>query len=154
MSTNPEDLEEIEFIESTVRAWRLPLPGLLVGNKIDQPGGAGNFAALADLYRERYPVVAVSALTGAGLADFARAVFDVLALVRVYTKAPGKKADLTTPYVLKRGATVQEAARHVHKDFAEHLKFTRLFRTAGEHDGLMVERHHVVEDGDILEFHI
>jgi len=150
----PEDLEEIEYIEATLRGWRLPLPGLLAGNKIDQPGGAGNFTALEDLYRERYRAVAVSAITGAGLADFARAVFDLLALVRVYTKAPGKKADVTTPYVLKRGATVLEAARHVHKDFAEHLKFTRLFRAAGEHDGLMVERHHVVEDGDILEFHI
>jgi len=47
-----------------------------------------------------------------------------------------------------------DAARHVHKDFAEQLKFARLFRPAGEHDGLMVERQHVVQDEDILEFHI
>ena len=150
----PQDLEEIEFIEATLHAWRLPLPGLLAANKIDQAGGDGNFAALADLYRERYRAVSVSALTGTGLADFARAVFDLLELVRVYTKAPGKKPDLATPYVLKRAATVLDAARHVHKDFAEHLKFTRLYRPLGERDGLMVERHHVVEDGDILEFHI
>lgn len=150
----PDDLEEIEFIETSLRNWRLPTPGLLVGNKIDQPEGEGNFAALEDLYRERYRAVAISAATGRGLPDFARAVFDLLALVRVYTKAPGKKADLSTPYVLKRGVTVQEAARHVHKDFAEHLKFTRLFRTSGGRGGLMVELHHVVQDEDILEFHI
>jgi hypothetical protein len=98
--------------------------------------------------------VAVSAVAGHGLPGFARAVFDLLALVRVYTKVPGRKANLSAPYVLKRGATVLDAARHVHKDFAEHLKFARLFRRTGEHDGLMVERQHVVEDEDILEFHI
>jgi hypothetical protein len=130
------------------------LPGLLIGNKIDQPGGEGNFAALAEIYRDRYASVAVSAAAGHGLDGFTRAVFDLLELVRVYTKVPGRKANLSAPYVLKRGATVLDAARHVHKDFAEHLKFARLFRTDGEHDGLMVERQHVVQDEDILEFHI
>jgi len=150
-----DSLEEMELIETSLRGWRLPLPGLLVGNKIDQPGGEGNFAALADLYQDRYACVAVSAAAGRGLDGFARAVFfDLLELVRVYTKVPGRKADLSAPYVLKRGATVLDAARHVHKDFAEHLKFARLFRPTGEHDGLMVERHHVVQDEDILEFHI
>jgi hypothetical protein len=38
--------EEMELIETGLRDWRLPLPGLLVGDKIDQPGGAGNFEAL------------------------------------------------------------------------------------------------------------
>ena len=151
---DPDTLEEIELIEASLRDWRLPLPGLLIGNKIDQPGGEGNFAALADLYQNRYTCVAVSAAAGHGLDRFRRAVFDMLELVRVYTKVPGRKTDLSSPYVLKRGATVLDAARHVHKDFAEHLKFARLFRRTGEHDGLMVERQHVVQDEDILEFHI
>jgi len=61
--------------------------------------------------------------------------------------------------VLRRGQTVIDAARLVHKDFAENLKFARLFRAdhAGAHphpDGLMVERSHLVEDGDILELHV
>jgi len=148
-------LEDMELIENRFRDWRLPLPGLLIGNKLDQPGGEGNFAALADLYQGRYAAVAVSAATGYGLDGFARAVFfDLLELVRVYTKVPGRKANLSAPYVLKRGSTVLDAARHVHKDFAEQLKFARLFRPNGEHDGLMVERLHVVQDEDILEFHI
>jgi len=56
--------------------------------------------------------------------------------------------------VLHRGETVQDAARHVHKDFAEHLKFARLYRASGDRDGQMVERSYVVQDGDILEFHL
>ncbi len=151
---DPALLDEIEFIASTLEAWRVPPPRLLVANKADLPGGEENFSALADLYRERYPCLAVSALTGRNLDRFARAVFDLLGLVRVYTKAPGKKADLTAPYVLHRGQTVLDAARLVHKDFGDHLKFARLYRIGAAHDGLMVERAHRIEDRDILEFHI
>jgi hypothetical protein len=73
-------------------------------------------------------------------------------VVRVYTKAPGKKDELERPFVLRRGATVLDAARQVHKDFAEYLQFARLYCRQGDHDGMMVERHHSVQDEDILEY--
>ncbi len=147
-------LDQIEFIERIIERNRLARPPLLAGNKIDLPGAEANLAALEDLYGPRYRYLGISATTGRNLNEFARAVFDALELVRVYTKIPGKKADLNAPYILHRGQTVQDAARQVHKDFAEHLKFARLFRPNGSRDGLMVERTHVVEDRDILEFHI
>jgi len=153
-SSDSEVLEEIDFILGALQERRLPPPRLLVGNKADLPGAEQNFAALVELYGGRFRSIAVSALTGYQLDRFPRAVFELLELVRVYTKAPGKKADLTSPFVMRRGGTVIDAARLVHKDFAEHLKFARLFCSSGGHDGLMVERAHVVEDGDILEFHI
>jgi ribosome-interacting GTPase 1 len=151
---DPALLDNIEFIEGALERSRIPRPALLVANKIDLPGAGLNFAALEDLYRGRYDCLPVSATAGRNLDSFARAVFDLLGIVRMYTKIPGKKADLTAPYVLRRGQTVGDAARLVHKDFAEHLKYARLFRREGDHEGIMVERTHVVEDGDILEFHI
>lgn len=147
-------LDEIDFIAQTLDRQHLPMPGLLIGNKLDLPGAEENFAALEELYGDRYRCLAVSVLTGRNLDRFARAVFDLLGIVRVYTKAPGKKPDLTTPYILHRGQTVQDAAGQVHRDFADHLKFARLFHVSGEHEGMMVERTHVVQDEDILEFHI
>ena len=153
-ANDPADLEEIEFIEQSLESWRVPRPPLMIANKIDFPGADGDFTALQELYGDRYRCLSVSALTGEGLPQFARAVFDMLDLVRVFTKAPGKPAELDAPYALKRGATVIDAARHVHKDFAEQLKFARLFRVNGERSGLMVERTHLLQDGDILEFHI
>jgi small GTP-binding protein len=153
-ANDPALIENIEFVEGALDRSRIARPALLVANKIDLAGAGENFAALAELYRGRYECLPVSAATGRNLEAFARAAFDLLGIVRMYTKAPGKKADLTAPYVLRRGQTVADAARLVHKDFAEHLKFARLFRRDGDHEGLMVERTHVVEDGDILEFHI
>jgi uncharacterized protein len=153
-ASDADVLEEIESITARLAGWRVPAPKLLVANKCDLDADGGNFAALADLYGARYRMLPISALTGVNLDGFARAVFDALAVVRVYTKAPGKKAELASPYILRRGDTVLDAARHVHKDFAEHLRFARLYRIEGGHDGLMVERNHLIEDQDILEFHL
>ena len=153
-ANDADDLDEIEVVERSLREWRLPRPTLLVANQIDQPGAAGNFAALADLYGGSYLAIAVSAVSGQGLPELRHALFDVLGLVRVYTKVPGHKPELNSPYVLPRGATVIDAARRVHKDFAEHLRFARLFGREGSPEGLMVDRHDALADGDILEFHI
>jgi len=146
-------LGEIEFVLNTMAGWRVAAPKLLVGNKLDLSGSAENFATIQSLYRDRLPCIGVSAAAGLGLERFAREVFRALDVVRFYSKPPGKKPDLETPYVLRRGATVLEAAAHVHRDFAEHLKFARLFRKDDAHGSLMVERAHLVEDEDILEFH-
>lgn len=147
-------LDELEFVRRTLDSWKVAAPRLLVANKSDVPGAAADYAALEDLYAKEYQCLAVSAQTRHNLDLFARALFNLLGIVRVYTKAPGHKPDLGVPYTLRRGQTVLDAARVVHRDFAEHLKFARLYHVAGGHDGLMVERTHVIEDGDILEFHI
>ena len=151
---DPGVLEETEFILQTLDAWHVAPPRMLVGNKLDRPGGTEDFSALEALYGRRFPCVGVSAAAGTGLDAFGREVFRLLDVVRFYSKAPGRKPDLDVPYVIRRGRTVQDAAAQVHRDFAEHLKYARLFRKSHDHDGLMVERTHVVEDEDVLEFHM
>jgi small GTP-binding protein len=151
---DPDVLDGIDYAGNLCAEWRVRPPTLLVANKIDEEGAAENLAALEDLLRGRLSVVGVSALAGHGLDGFARAVFDMLGLVRVYTKPPGKKPEFNAPFLLHRGQTVLDAARLVHKDFAEHLKYARLYRSSHERDGIMVERTHLVEDGDVLEFHL
>ena len=54
--------------------------------------------------------------------------------------------------MLKRGATVEDAARTIHKDLAANLKFARAWAPRF-HDGQPIGRDIVLEDGDILEFH-
>jgi ribosome-interacting GTPase 1 len=136
--SNPAILDEIEFIMATLERARIAQPGLVAANKIDLPGAQDTLAALEDLYRGRFRFVGISALTGRNRDGFAKAAFEMLAIVRVYTKVPGKSAEFTTPFIMKRGGTVQDAARMVHKDFAEQLKYARLFRRDGDRNGLMV----------------
>lgn len=127
-------------------------PALLVANKLDAPGARDNFDALTDLYAGRFPAVAVSAASGEGLENLKRGTFDLLGIIRVYTKERGKKPDLTAPYVLKAGATVADLAARVHKDFLANLKYARLWGH-GRFEGQMVHRDHILADRDIVELH-
>jgi len=130
----------------------LAKPTLLVANKLDESGAAESLKVLEDLYAERFAILPVSAETGDGLDNFRRSLFDLLGLIRVYTKLPGKKADLTAPYVLKRGSRLIDLAAHVHKDFLTQLKFARLWGH-GRFEGQMVHRDHVLADKDVVELH-
>lgn len=125
---------------------------LLVGNKCDCPGAQENFEVLAELWKERFRLLAVSAESGENLETFRRAIFDLLGIVRVYSKVPGKKADFDAPFVLPRGATVRDVAERVHKDLAAQLKFARIWG-AGKFNGQMVQRDYIVEDNDVIELH-
>jgi hypothetical protein len=151
-ANDPDVLGETEFILSRMEEWKLGDPALLVGTKLDLDHERENFGDLLEIYGQRIAALGVSAETGEGLDDFARAMFEKLDVVRVYTKRPGHPADMAAPYILPRGATVADAGAKVHHDFLEHLKFARLFHRDGS-GGLMVERTHVVADGDVLEFH-
>lgn len=128
-------------------------PVLVLGNKTDLPGGTENFRAWRELFAGRIDPAPFSARNSDRLDWFRKMVFELLDVVRVYTKAPGKKVEEDQkPFVLRRGSTVLEAAAAVHKELAENFAFARIW-AAGKYDGQMVERDYVLEDGDLLEIH-
>jgi len=100
-----------------------------------------------------FPGVVTSVVSGEGLDSFRRMIFDALHVLRVYTKLPGKKPDLEEPYTLPVGATVLDAVRTVHRDFADHLKYVRVWGS-GRFDGQQVPSDHRLADGDIIEIHV
>jgi hypothetical protein len=135
-------------------------PALIIANKLDSPGARDNLRILEEFFSSRFEIRAVSAATGEGLDSLGHTLYERLQVVRIYTKAPGKKVDPESPpFVLKRGSTVVDAARAVHRDFVNSLKFARVWssdhsRRPVKYDGQMVERTHPLEDGDVLELHV
>ncbi len=125
---------------------------LIIGNKIDLDEAPANYRLLQELYQDELPVVAISAKKGIGLEELKHKIFQMLDIIRVYTKTPGEKPDLNDPIVLERGSTLEDAAAEVHKDFHANLKYARVWGS-GKHDGVMVKRDHILQDGDIIELH-
>jgi ribosome-interacting GTPase 1 len=132
--------------------FRIRLPTLLVANKSDLDPDPDEVRVLEELLGVRFPAVAVSAETGAGVDEIGSQLFDGLGIVRVYTKIPGRTADTARPYTVRRGDTVLDVARLVHKEIAESLKFARVWGS-GQFDGQQVGADHGVADGDIVELH-
>ena len=131
----------------------LSLPTLLIANKSDLDPDPGEVETLEELLGLRYPALTVSAKTGDGLDVLGAFLFRALEIVRVYTKTPGKPADNDKPFTVRRGGTVLDVARLVHKDIAEGLKFARMWGTE-VFDGQQVGPDHVVVDGDLVELHV
>jgi ribosome-interacting GTPase 1 len=125
---------------------------LLVANKLDASGARESLEVLKDLYGARLGTLPVSAETGQGLDELRRCAFELLEVIRVYTKAPGKKLERTAPYILKRGCRLLDLAAHVHHDFLTQLKYARVWGH-GKFEGQMVNRDYLLEDKDVVELH-
>jgi hypothetical protein len=125
---------------------------LIVGNKSDLDADSSGYRDLQEWFGDKLPTIAVSAVSG-NLDELKRQIFKMLDVVRVYTKTPGGKPDMTDPIILERGSTLEMAAAAIHKSFAQRMKYARIWGS-GKFDGVMVSRDHVLQDGDIIELHL
>ena len=133
--------------------FRLDLPTVLIANKSDLDPDPEEVEVLEELLGLRYPALTMSAETGDGLDELGPFLFRALEIVRVYTKTPGKPAEMDKPFTVRRGGTVHDVARLVHKDIAEGLRFARMWG-AEVYDGQQVGPDHLVCDGDLIELHV
>jgi ribosome-interacting GTPase 1 len=126
----------------------------LVPNKIDVPGAAERLELLHELLPLDFTEYVISTKHGAGLETLRTAIYQVMDVVRVYSKLPtAKEPDRDRPFTLHRGSTLLEMAGMVHKDFLEGLKFARVWGSA-VHDGTQVKGDYVLHDKDVVELHM
>jgi len=130
-----------------------PRKMLIVGNKNDLAGSGDNWKRLRSQYAQMFPMASISARENHGVEEFRRIIYQTLNIIRVYTKTPGTKADLTDPMVLDKGSTLEQAAEALHKDFYRNLKYAVVWGS-GKYDGQRVSKGHILQEGDIVEFHI
>ena len=98
------------------------------------------------------PVVTVSGTEGEGLDVLPARLYDALNIIRVYTKAPGQRAEMTEPVILQKDSDVGEAATAIHKDIRRGLKYAVVWGS-GKYQAQTVSKNHVLQEGDIVEFH-
>ncbi len=125
----------------------------LVLNKMDVPDAADRVELLAEFCPLDLETFRISAEKGDGLEDLRRAIYEAMDVVRVYTKLPTQKEpDYDRPFTVRRGGTLLDVAELVHKDFAENLKFARVWGSQ-VHPGTTVKGDYVVQDKDVVELH-
>jgi ribosome-interacting GTPase 1 len=124
-----------------------------IATKSDLPASQDNWRRLEERWGGRYGLSVVSAETGANLERARKDLVQALELIRIYSKPPGKPADMTKPFCLQRGATLLDFANLVHRDFSEHLKFARVWGH-GKFDGQRINRDDLLQDKDIIELHL
>jgi len=137
-----KDERRIEFI-----------PVMVIVNKDDDDKFDEDFEVFKELMEIELPMVPISVNNKRNFEKLKNQLFENLGIIRIYSKPPGKEPDLTKPFILKKGNTVEELAGKVHHDFLYKLKTARVWGS-NVYDGQMVGRDHVLYDKDIVELHL
>lgn len=137
-----------------VEGFLLGVPALVLVNKFDDEAYEEHYQIFKELLGKEYPMVPVSVKTGHNIDLLKQTIFEKLGVIRVYSRAPGKEADRTAPFVVGKGIKLDDFAGKVHKDFQENLKSARIWGTSADFPGQMVSRDHVLEDEDVVELQI
>ncbi|MBI4304507.1 MAG: TGS domain-containing protein [Chloroflexi bacterium] len=125
----------------------------IIANKADVPGAGDNYQKLNSAYGDDFSVIAISAREGKNLDAAKSGIFEVLEVIRVYTRPPGKKPDFDGPTVLKKGSAIGDFAGSIHKDFRVKLRYAQVWGS-GKFEGQRVGKDHVLADGDVVELHV
>lgn len=123
---------------------------LILGNKADIAQWEEMVEMIEELVPDCPTLVPVSAVTGCNLDRFRALAFERLQVIRVYTKRPGKPADMERPFILSANSTVSDLAHSIHKDLADSLRTAKVWGSA-KFDGQAVNHDYVLADRDIVE---
>lgn len=128
------------------------LETVIAATKSDAEGAADRLDVVREWFADRFPVVPVSTLNREGLESLAGQTYDLLRVIRIFTKVPGKPVDRSRPFTIPIGSTVEDLAQAIHREVAESLVSARVWG-ANVFDGQTVKRDHALHDGDIVEIH-
>ncbi len=155
-------LEELETVLTALEKARITFTSppdstwhsfksLVIANKCENPHGRENLEVVKEFFSSRLTFFPVSLLQNpASVENLRTRIFQLVEVIRVYSKKPGEPPDLERPFVLKRGSTVLNLASAIHKDIAHNLKTARIWGSA-KFDGQRVTVDHQLEDKDIVE---
>ncbi len=144
---NLDDIEEAIFKPVEYK------PTLVLANKVDVPGAVKRYRMLFEHLKGRgVSLMPVSAKLGFNLDKIGDVLFKMLKIIRVYTKQPNGEVS-KTPLILRRGATVEDAARKIHSDLVKYFVYAKVWGPSAKYPGERVGLDHVLEDGDVIEIH-
>jgi len=142
----------LDVVEDAMFGNAVYRPTLVIANKSDLVSGEAveeSVKASAD----PLDVMFVSAENPGSLTkELGQRLFELLRIIRVYTKQPGKKAAVE-PIVGRRGMTVGDLAKLIHSDFYERFKYARVRGPSAKFESGRVGLDHVLADGDVVQFH-
>lgn len=125
------------------------IPAFVAVNKIDLAPPA-LVAKLPSLFKGTSHVT-VSGNKSLNIDALKDEIYEKLGLARVYMKPKNQeRVDLEHPLVIKKGATIQDVCKKVHKDFVRNFKFAKVWGVSAKHPGQVVHLSHVIADGDVV----
>jgi len=144
-----EDVTEDQLIDAFIEN-RIYVSAVVTINKKDLLPKRELQKRVNDIKSKGWNVISISASKNIGIDKLKRTVFVELDLIRIYMKPVGKKPDYGEPLILKRGQTVEDACRKLHRDFKRKFRYAHVWGKSAKYPGQKVGLDHNLEDKDVL----
>ena len=143
-------VENIKNFKETLKNWKLDDKKIiLIANKIDLEESQKNLKKI----ESEYKIKPISCLKKTGLEELKRDIFNLLEIVRVYTKDHNKPSpDFEHPFTFKKGGRLVELASKIHQDFSFSFKYAKLFKPNSKKPRI-VGKDYILQDKDIIEIY-
>jgi ribosome-interacting GTPase 1 len=142
----------LELVEDTLFGNAVYRPTIVLANKAD----LGYSPGTVDQLRQAAAPIQVGVCSfqkTKGLQEaLGRKLFELLGVVRVYTKEPGREP-AAEPVVSKGPVTVGELARMIHNDFYERFKYARIWGPSARFDAEKVGLDRELLDGTVIQLY-
>ena len=135
------DITIDEFIDA-LEGNRAYIPAVYVLTKAD---------LVKELPKVPFHYVAISADDKNSIERLKKAVYEKLALIRIYTKRKGEQADMDEPMVVRKGITVGEMCEKLHRDLRKEFRYALVWGKSVKHQPQRVGLDHVLVDGDVVQ---
>lgn len=144
-----DDITEDQLIDVFIQN-RIYVPAVVIINKKDLITKEELNKKIKNITQKNWDVISISASEGTGLDELKKVIFSELKLTRTYMKPVGEKPDFDEPLILKKGQTVEDACRKLHRDFKRKFRYAQVWGKSAKYPGQNVGFDHVLEDEDIL----
>ncbi|MCK4247821.1 MAG: 50S ribosome-binding GTPase, partial [Methanomicrobia archaeon] len=113
-----------EFLDSLNRNLSYK-KAFIIGSKNDLENCDKNLETFRKRYSE-FGILSLSAEKKINIEQVKEKIYEILDIVRVFTKSPGSEPDYP-PIAMKRGATILDVAKEVHKQFYKNFKYAKVW---------------------------
>jgi len=142
-------LDDIKNLQELLSNWGIIDKKILfLGNKVDE--SKENLKKI----EPQYKIKIISCLKKTGIEELKKEIFDLLEIVRVYTKSSNRSSpDFEHPFIFKKNSRLIELANQIHQDFFFSFKYAKLFKRNFKKPQF-VGKDYILQDEDIIEIHI
>lgn len=138
-----------ERIADSMAKNRHYVPSLKVINKMDLL----TKTELETMKKKHSQAVFISAQNDPEFIVLKDKIVEKLGLMRIYLRAPGKKADVDEPLIIKKGSTILNVCDKLHKELKNQFSFARIWGKHALFEGQKVGINHTLKDETILRIY-
>ena len=144
----------IDDVEDAIFEGTVYRPAVIIANKADVPKATERIEQLKGLVGEEMKILPVSCEAKFGLEKLGSEIFEMLDIIRVYTKEPNDRFPSEKPFTVRKGSTVFDLARRIHSDFYKQFSYAKVWSKRLRFSPQKVGGTFTLEDGDTVEIHM